>query len=129
MRLTELRHIIDSLSPNSMAFNRQWHKWIAHPGDATLSSLAFAAQALDNRPVQRDDVLRITKNAPTTYAIGTDRDGDTCFYLYVADKELSVGGEWVPFLKTMLDQETFIAESAVTWAGGDNPNQISGRRR
>jgi len=115
-RLTELRDLINSLTPETLELNRQWQRLIADPGESTLASLSLSAAEPDNGPVQRKDLLRVSRRAPITFALGTDSDGEARLDLYFADKEVSVAGEWAPFLKTMLEKQRFTAESATRWA-------------
>lgn len=115
-RLAELRAALDLITPESFELNRQWQKFIADPGVGTLTRMSLPETGSSDRPVQRKEILRISKRAPITYALGTDGDGDPCLHLYFATREMSVAGEWVPFLQTMVAQQRFTAESAMTWA-------------
>jgi len=115
-RLAELREVVNALTPESPELHRLWQRLIADPGESILTSLPFRAAPPDSRPVRRKDLLRVSRQAPITYALGTDRDGAARLDLYFADKEVSVAGEWVPFLKTMVARQRFTAESATQWA-------------
>jgi ribosomal protein L16 Arg81 hydroxylase len=116
-RLAELRDTLDTLSPEAMELNCQWHKLIADPGEETLPCLPLNPVEQGGRPVLRKETLRRSKKAAMTYATGTDQDGDPVFFLYFANREVCVGGEWAPFLQTLVEQDEFIAESATKWAG------------
>jgi hypothetical protein len=61
-------------------------------------------------------MLKVSRRAPMTYAVDKDPEGDPEFYLYYGNREVSVTGAWVPFLKTMITKERFTAHSATTWA-------------
>src|SRR6185436_17405148 len=112
------RDAIGSLSPAGPELNRQWQRSIADPGESTLAILSLGSAPPDPGPVQPWDHLRLSRKAPITHALGTgSSDGEETLDLYFADKEVSVAGEWVPFLKTMVDERRFTAESATTWAG------------
>jgi hypothetical protein len=117
-RLEELRQTLNALTPAGLELNYEWHKLMANPGEATLESLVLDGDKSSDRPIQRKDVLSLSKRVPVTYAIGTDSDGDTIFHLFYDTKEVSASGEWVNFLKTLIAQPRFVAESAVAWAPG-----------
>lgn len=116
-RLDELRKAVTALTPESLELNRQWHTLIANPGEATLSNMPLGAKESSRKTIRRSDVLRLSTKAPITYAVGTNGDGEKCLHLYFTTKEVSVAGEWVPFLKRMLEKGRFVAESATRWTG------------
>jgi hypothetical protein len=118
-RLAELRDVIGALSAESPELNRQWQKLIADPGALTSANLSLGSGEPNGRPVRRKDLLRVSQKAPITYTLGTDSDGEESLDLYFANKEVSVSGQWVPFLKTMIEEQRFTAESATKWAEGD----------
>lgn len=115
-RLQEVRDYIDTLSPDSMAFNREWHKVLADPGEMILSYLLPTQTEQSEPAIEPNDMLRLLKYAPMAYTFGIDAEGERSFYLYFANKELSVKGQWVPFLQTLVQQERFVALSATRWA-------------
>ena len=115
-RLDELRETLNGLTPDASELNREWHKLIAEPGEVTLANLSLAPAQPRARSVQRRDQLRLSRRAPITCAVGNDSDGTPEFYLYYGKREVSVAGEWVPFLQTMVAKRRFTAESATTWA-------------
>lgn len=116
-RLAGMRDTLDALAPEAFELNRQWHKSIADPEEEMLACLPLNPIEPSGKPVHRKEVLRRSKKAPMTYAVGTDQDGEPVFYLYFANREVCVGGEWVPFLRTLVEKEWFVAESATNWAG------------
>jgi hypothetical protein len=116
-RLAELRDTLDAISPEALELNCQWHKLIADPGEEMLACLPLNPVKPGSGPVRRKEILRRSKKAAMTYATGTDQDGDPVFHLYFANREVGVGGEWALFLKTLVEKEWFIAESATKWAG------------
>ena len=116
-RLAELRDTLDALSPEALELNCQWHKLIADPGEEMLACLPLNPVEPVSRHILRKEVLRRSKKAAMTSAIGTDQDDDPVFILYFANREVCIGGEWAPFLRTLAEQEEFIAESATKWAG------------
>jgi ribosomal protein L16 Arg81 hydroxylase len=120
-RLAELRDAINALTPETPELNRLWQKLIADPGELTLANLSLSSAKPNSRPIRRKDLLRVSRKAPITYALGTDSDGEASLDLYFADKEVSVAGEWVPFLKTMVEKQRFTAESATKWAEEGKP--------
>jgi len=115
-RLREVSKFVDTLSPDSLDFNREWHKLLAAPGELILPQLLPAPAEVEKRAIEPGDVLRLPNTAPITYTFGIDADGERSFYLYFADKELSLSGEWFDFLQTLVRQESFVAESATGWA-------------
>jgi hypothetical protein len=117
-RLAELREVVNALTPESPELNRLWQRLIADPGESILASLPLRGAAPDSRPVHRKDLLRVSRKAPITYALGSDSDGEARLDLYFADKEVSMAGEWAPFLKTMMEKQVFTAELATKWAEG-----------
>jgi ribosomal protein L16 Arg81 hydroxylase len=116
-RLAELREALDALEPDSLEFNREWQKMIADPGESIIACLSSNPAEAEGRPVQRKEILRISRKVPLTCAEGTGGDGDNYFYAYFANREASVAEEWVPFLKTIVEKQRFTAESATKWAG------------
>ena len=62
--------------------------------------------------------MRVSRKAPITYSIGTDSDGVESIDLFFADKEVTLSGEWVSFLKRMVEKERFTAASTMKWAEG-----------
>lgn len=119
-RLIELREMVNALTPDSLALNRHWHKMIADPGEVTRASLSLTASKEEERPVERQDVLRLSRKAPITFASGVDDEGVPCMSLFFVDKEISVGGEWTPFLQNLVEQDEFTAESAARWSGASD---------
>jgi ribosomal protein L16 Arg81 hydroxylase len=115
-RLTELRELLAALTAETDEFTYQWQRLIANPGQGILDMLATAQPQPDTQPIKKQDRLRLSRRLPMTCASGTDSDGDDCFYAFWGNQEVSVGGEWVPFLQTLLEQEEFIAEVATHWA-------------
>ena len=89
---------------------------IADPGEPILEILSHSTAKPNSRPVERQDLLRVSRKAPITYALGTDSAGDATIDLYCAGKEVSVASSWVPFLRTMFAIQSFTAESATQWA-------------
>jgi ribosomal protein L16 Arg81 hydroxylase len=116
-RLAELRGALVALSPDSLDLNREWKKMIADPGESIVACLSSNPADPESRPVLRNEVLRVSRNAPLTCAEGLDSDGDKYFYIYFANQEVSVDEEWTPFLKTIVEKRRFTAESATQWAG------------
>jgi hypothetical protein len=116
-RLTELREAVSTLTADGLDLNREWHRLIADPGAANAAVLALTANAPGDRPIRRQDRLRVTGKVPVTVALG-EENGEASLYLYWGDKEVSVSGEWVPFLQNLSQQECFVAETATTWSGG-----------
>jgi len=118
-RLSELRDLVNSLTPDSFALNRQWHKVVADPGEATRASLALTPATGEAKPVEQNELLRLSRRAPITYALGTGANGDRCIAVFYGDKEISVGAEWVAFLRTLVEHDEFVAGSATEWSDGD----------
>jgi hypothetical protein len=116
-RLAEFRAVLDDLSPDSLALNREWHRMLADPGEGVTASLEPAPTEADSRPVRRGDRLRLSRRTPLTYARGTDADGDEQCFLYYGDGEVNADGEWAPFLATLVEQDQFRAATATGWAG------------
>jgi hypothetical protein len=114
-RLQEMSRFVETLNADDMQFNREWHKVLAAPGELILPQLLTSPTEKEKRAIQPGDVLRLSKTAPITYTFGPDDQDERTFYLYFADKELSVAGEWFDFLETLVRQERFSAESATTW--------------
>jgi len=115
-RLREASEFLEALNPDSLEFNREWHKLLADPGEVVLAYLFPTPNEQRDLAIEPGDVLRLSKGAPLTYTFGTDAAGERSFYLYFADKELSVSGEWVPFLQTLVRQQRFTAASATQWS-------------
>jgi hypothetical protein len=120
-RLKELSREIDSLDPAGLALSREWHKLLAEPGEHIRAQLATIAEPAESETVERQDLLRLTRRAVTSYAIGTEDDGSTVISMYLGAREVSLDNEWVPFLRTMFHKESFVAESATQWAEGPEP--------
>ena len=118
-RLGELRRALDRLTPESLALNRAWQKSLSDPGESTLSFIPQPGRACAAapRPIARKDLLCLSSRSPVTCAAGLDEDGEPNFYMYCSSKEVSVAGEWVPFLRTLAGQSSFRAEAATRWAG------------
>lgn len=120
-RLREAIEFVEALNPDSLEFNREWHKLLADPGAVVLAHLFPTPTEQRDLAIEPGDELRLSKRAPLTYTFGTDAAGDQTFYLYFADKELSVSGEWVPFLQTLVQQQRFTAVSATQWSEDGQP--------
>jgi hypothetical protein len=120
-RLREAREFVEALNPDSPDFNREWHRLLADTGEAVRAYLLPAPTGQVKQVIEPGDVLRLSKRAPLTYTFGTDAAGERSFYLYFADKELSVSGEWVPFLHTLVQQQRFTAVSATLWSDDGQP--------
>jgi hypothetical protein len=120
-RLQEVSEFVGTLNADSLEFNREWHKVLAAPGELILPQLLPPRAEGAKRAIEPDDVFRLSKKAPITYTFGTDAGGERTFYLYFADKELSVSGEWSDFLYNLVRQERFVAGSATTWAQNGPP--------
>ncbi|MCI0392667.1 MAG: cupin domain-containing protein [Acidobacteria bacterium] len=120
-RLEELSREISSLNPAGLDLNREWQKLLAEPGEHIRAQLALLSEPPASDTVERQDVLRPTRRAVTSYAIGTEEDGSTVLSLYMGNREVSLADEWTPFLQTMFSEERFVAESATRWAGGAEP--------
>lgn len=115
-RLDELRATLGILTADAFVLNREWYKRIGDPGNATRANLSLTPTQDADRPVRRKDVLQLSRRAPMTYAVGTEGDEPHC-YLYYADLELSMAGEWFPFLQSLVQQDRFVAAEATRWAG------------
>lgn len=115
-RLEELRQAINALTPQALELNREWHKLIADPGRVNLAIMSPGPGTPSERPIQRQDVLCLSKRSPVKYAVGTDSDGRTTMHLFYADKEVTMRDEWAPFLRTLVHEEWFVAESTTNWA-------------
>jgi hypothetical protein len=122
-RLKELSREIESLDPAGLALNREWQKLLAEPGQHIRAHLALLAEPAENYSVERHDVLRLTRRDVIGCAMGTEEDGSTVISLHLGAREVSLADEWVPFLRTMFDKESFVAESATQWAEGPEPYQ------
>src|SRR4030095_1564791 len=120
-RLREACEFVEALNPDSLEFNREWHRLLADPGEVILAHLFPTPTEQRDLAIEPGDVLRLSKRAPLTYTSGTDAEGMRNFYLYFADKELSVSGEWVPFLQTLVQREQFTAASATQWSEDGQP--------
>jgi hypothetical protein len=120
-RLEELRREIESLEPAGLALNREWQKLLAEPGEHIRAQLATLAEPAESETVEPQDMLRLTRRAVTSYAIGTEDDGSTVISMYLGPREVSLDNEWVPFLRTMFHKESFVAGSATQWAEGAEP--------
>jgi len=120
-RLQEVGEFVETLKPDSLDFNREWHKLLAAPGELILPQLLPAPAEQGKRAIEPGDVLRLSKTGPITHTFGIDADGQRSFYLYFADKELSLSGQWFDFLQTLVHQESFVAESATRWAHDRQP--------
>ena len=120
-RLKELSREIESLEPAGLALNREWQKLLAEPGQHLRARLAMYAEPAESDSVERRDVLRPTRRGVTSYAVGTEEDGSTAIYLYMGRREVSLYNEWVPFIRSMFQQESFVAELATQWADGAEP--------
>jgi ribosomal protein L16 Arg81 hydroxylase len=120
-RLRELSREIESLDPAGLALNREWQRLLAEPGEHIRAQLATLAEPAESETVERQDVLRLTRRAVTSYAIGKEDDGSTVISMYLGPREVSLDNEWVPFLRTMFHKESFVAESATQWAEGAEP--------
>ena len=55
---------------------------IADPGEPILEILSHSTAERNGRPVERQDLLRVSRKAPITYALGTDSAGDATIDLY-----------------------------------------------
>jgi len=120
-RLQEMSRFVETLNADDMEFNREWHKVLAAPGELILPQLVHAPAEAEKRSVEPGDLLCLSRMAPVTYTFGTDADGRRTIYLYFADKELSMNGEWFDFLETLVRQERFSAHSATTWKQDGQP--------
>jgi ribosomal protein L16 Arg81 hydroxylase len=116
-RLEEIRDAISTLTPESFELNREWQRMVAHPGESSLATLSLAPPQSATRAVERTDIIRLSNKAPITYAEGTDDQGEAILTLFFAAREVTVAGEWVPFLRTMTRRRRFKAASASGWAG------------
>jgi ribosomal protein L16 Arg81 hydroxylase len=110
-RWQELREVLDSLSPTGLEINRMWHEMVRSPEPSKNKPTMPAG----DRPVERRDRLRLATDQPISYAIGCDREGSLGMHIYRADKELEIAAQWVPFFKTMMSRQEFVAESAQEW--------------
>lgn len=115
-RLEELRAALEALTPEDLDLNREWHRLLADPGETARANLSLTAGTTGQLPIQPGEVLSLSRRAPITYALGIDADGDRCITAFYGDKEISVGGEWTPFLQTLIAQGKFTAESATQWS-------------
>ncbi len=59
-------------------------------------------------------MLRLTRRAVTSYAIGTEEDGSIVLSMFMGKREVSLADEWTPFLQAMFREERFVAESATS---------------
>ena len=109
------------LEPAGLALNREWQRLLAEPGEHIRAQLAKLAEPAESGTVERQDMLRLTRRAVTSYAIGTEDDGSTVISMYLGAREVSLDNEWVSFLRTMFQKESFVAESATQWAEGAEP--------
>ena len=117
-RLTEAQAALRELTSYAYELNQHWHKMIADPGEAHLTSLAFSTtrEPITTSAVQPTDRLRLARRAPMTMACGTDSDGAPCVTLYYANREVSAAAEWTLFLQTLTQQTEFTAQTATTWS-------------
>jgi ribosomal protein L16 Arg81 hydroxylase len=115
-RLNELRDALETLTPEDLDLNCEWHRLLADPGEATRASLSLPARTTEQLPVERTELLRLSRRATITWALGTDQDGERCMTAFYADNEISVGGQWTPFLQTLVSQDMFAAQSATEWS-------------
>ncbi len=120
-RLKELSREIESLEPAGLALNREWQKLLAEPGKHIRAQLATPAEPVECETVEPQDMLRLSRRAVTSYAIGTEDDGSEVISMYMGDREVSLDNEWVPFLRTMFHKESFVAESTTQWAETAEP--------
>jgi hypothetical protein len=114
-RLGELRDVIDSLTSSTPELTREWHRLVADPGDSILAGLSMGQSGEGHAPLQPTDRLQLSRKVPMTYSLTTESDSGARLDLFVANKEISVAGEWLPFLKNILEKQTFTAESAMDW--------------
>jgi hypothetical protein len=117
-RLEELLTELRALAPDGLELNCAWHRLVADPGEGTLTNLGLDASS-DTPPIERQEVLRLSRRAPVTYAVGKDADGSTIFTLYFGNREVSATDEWAPFLGKIVGEGQFVAEAAMGWTGGD----------
>ncbi|MGH9721230.1 MAG: JmjC domain-containing protein [Bryobacteraceae bacterium] len=115
-RLREASEVIQALTADAAELNREWHKLVAAPGEATLCGLSTAhGEPGKHRMAKPRDVVQLSQTLPITCASSVGADGEPEFYVYCGTSEISVSGEWVPFLRTMLRRKRFRAQSATTW--------------
>jgi hypothetical protein len=119
-RLEELRDAISALKPGGLELSHDWHKLVADPGRSNVVAMSLEPDKSSGEPVERRDILCLSKKAPIRCAVGTNRNGGATVHLFYADKKVSVSGEWAPFLRRLVDEESFVAESATNWAGEGN---------
>jgi hypothetical protein len=120
-RLQEMVEFVGTLNADSMDFNREWHKVLAAPGELILPQLLPVRPEDEARTIEPGDVFRLSRTAPITFTFGMNSESERIFYLYFADKELSVTSEWFDFLNTLVRQDRFVAESATRWAQNGRP--------
>jgi hypothetical protein len=117
-RLNELRAALEALTTDGFDLNCEWHRLLADPGEATRANLSLAAGCTELFPIEPKELLRLSRRAPITWALGSDAEGERCIAAFYLDKEISVGGESTPFLQTLVAQNVFAAESATQWSDG-----------
>ncbi|HKX28410.1 MAG TPA: cupin domain-containing protein, partial [Blastocatellia bacterium] len=71
-RLAELREALDNLGSDSLELNREWKKMIADPGESIITSLPSSPAEVESPPVEREEVLCVSRKTPLTSAEGTD---------------------------------------------------------
>ena len=119
-RLDELRAALDTITADDLALNTELHKLLADPGADTLGMLEVPPTETNVPPVKRKETLRLSRRAPISLASGFDADGDPAVTICFANREATVAGEWTPFLLRLVEQNEFVAETAITWADNDN---------
>lgn len=120
-RLAEVRTVLEGMAPGGIELQASWRQLIADPGSATLASLPTINNSGAGRPIRKTDTLRLSRRAPLSHARGAGQEGEPVMSLYYGNREVTVSGEWVPFLEGVLRQELFVAEAATAWAKGKEP--------
>jgi ribosomal protein L16 Arg81 hydroxylase len=119
-RLRELREVLNGLDAKSFLLHSEWKKMLADPGKITTGTLARARMKEPGGTVRPDDLLQLA-GMPLTSAKCVTAEGEAVLNVYFGRQELSVRGEWVPFLETLLRTHEFRADESLYWAGKDAP--------
>lgn len=110
-RLVELRRAVAKLTAAQLGQHYYQALALASPGALAI----LKSPAGLGRSIRRNDVFRVGGGTPVTWCNGTDAHGKRCLYLFTRDRELTISGEWLPFVRELVKQEAFSAGDAAHW--------------
>lgn len=112
-RMSDLKNMLDVIERDTMSY--EIAKALSFPGDGVDAALGRPRSAPSLR---RTQALRVGSVAPLTWTHLHGRSGEAAFVVFAGKREISVTGEWIPFLETLVKHETFRAGDAVHWTAG-----------